>query len=854
MMVRKIKPPPIGKWLLSFFLNYRHPETVLADFEEVYHDIARTRGVFHARLWYWLQVVLTVPSFAKNTFYWSIAMFENYMKIALRNIKKHKVYSFINIVGLSIGLAAVIFLLLYVQFEISFDRYHKKADRIYRVLKSGIGSSGMSPSMPAPLAPAIEEEFPEVEQVTRFAFRNNVHISADDKNFFEDGFVFTDPATFEIFSFEFLRGRSNTALIDPFSILLSESMAVKYFGSEDPVGRTITYRGTYDFRVTGVLKDLPENSTFTLNFIVPFKTLEKMSRVYDLSSWGAFSYHTYVLLDEEADPRELEMKFPDLIEKHLNKAIAQQVLVRFQGLRNIYLDSRRTVITLFTAIAGLILIIACINYINLATARSAQRMKEIGIRKVVGANRTQLVRQFLGESVLFTLLAFVLAASLVSVFLPSFNTFVGRNLHFNLLENRGFLVWLVALIVLVGLFAGGYPALAISSRKPAHIIRGQVVSSKGSTLRNILVIFQFIVSILLLVSTLVIKGQLHYIRTRDMGFRKDRILVVDIRDKRLRKNMGTLQNELKRNPNILNVSASVFLPNFTDIATTISWPGKPEEREQMMYLNFADYNFIDLYGIEIVEGRNFSRDFPTDADGTFLLNETAVKAIGWESAPGKELTHHIGGRTGKVVGIVKDFHMNSLHQAIEPLCIDLNPRMADSHLSVQITGNQMQETISFIQENLTKFAPGYPFVYQHFEDIFHQAYAFEQKLDTIFSLFSMLAIIVACLGLLGLASFAVQQRIKEIGIRKVLGASVSEIVLLLSRQFTKWVLIANLIAWPMAYFAMERSLQLYAYRIRIGPGFFLLAGGFALFVALMTVSTQAFKAARTNPVDSLRYE
>lgn len=854
MTVRKIKPPLIGKWLLSFFLNYRHPQTVLADFEEVYHEIARTRGVFTARLWYWFQVALTIPSFVNNSFYWSIAMFENYLKIALRNLKKHKVYSLINILGLSIGLASVIFLLLYVQFEISFDWFHSKADRIYRVQRSGFGSSEMSPIMPAPLAPAMKEEFPEVEEATRFAFRSNVHISANDKNFFENGFVFTDPATLEIFSFEFLRGSSNTALADPFSILLSESMAVKYFGDEDPVGKKITFRGTHEFRITGVLKDLPENSVLTLNFIVPFKTLEKMSRVYDLSSWGAFSYHTYVLLDEEADPRELEMKFPVLIEKHLNKEIAQQVLVRLQALRSVHLDSRRTVITLFTSIAGLILIIACINYINLSTARSAQRMKEIGIRKVVGANRTQLVRQFLGESVIFTLLAFLLAVILVSIFLPSFNAFVERNLNFNLLENREFLVWLVVLIVFVGVFAGGYPALAISSRKPTHIIRGQIVSSKGSTLRNILVIFQFIVSILLIVATLVIKGQLHYIRTKDMGYRKDRILVVDIRDQRLRNNMEPLQNELKRNPNILSVSSSAFLPNFTDIATTISWSGKPEDREVGMYLNFVDYDFVDLYDIEIVEGRNFSRDFPSDAGGTFLLNETAVGAIGWEAALGKELTHHIGGRTGKVIGIVKDFHMNSLHQAIEPLCIDLNPRRADSHLSVQITGNQIPETVSFLRETLATFAPDYPFVYQHFEDIFDGAYAFEQKLDTIFSLFSLLAVIVACLGLLGLASFAAQQRIKEIGIRRVLGASVSGIVLLLSRQFTKWVLIANLIAWPVAYFAMERSLQLYAYRIRLGPGFFLLAGGFALFVALMTVSTQAFKAARTNPVDSLRYE
>ena len=854
MLNKRNKPPRIGRWILTYLLNHRHPQTVLADYEEMFHDVASEKSVIRAILWYWFQIVIIMPSLLKNSIFWSMTMLKNYLKIALRNIRKHKGYSFINIAGLALGLCSVIYILLHVQFEISFDRYHEKAGRIYRVMKSGLGSSEMSPTMPAPLAPAMEEEFPEVEHAARFSFKDGIHISTNDKNFFETGFVYTDPETFEIFSFELLKGEPRTALNNPFSVILSESMAMKYFGDEDPMGKTLTYRGTHDFKITGVLKDLPENSTFNINFIAPFLTLERMSKLYDLSNWGALSYHIYVLLDEQTDPHELEKKIPALIEKHLGMDIADQVQVSFQPLRRVHLDSRKAAIALFTSIAVLILIIACINYVNLATARSDRRMKEIGIRKVVGANRIQLIRQFLGESLIFTLLAFLLAALLVLIFLPSFNALVGRNLNFNLMQNRSFLVWLAGLIGVVGLAAGFYPALSISSQRPVGIIRGHIAGSDRSILQNILVIFQFAVSILLIISTLVVKGQLRYIHFRDVGYAKEGILVVDIRDRRFQENMGIFRNELKRNPSIVSVSASMFLPNFTDIATTIDWPGKPEDKEVGMYLNFVDYNFIDLYGIEIVEGRNFSEKFSTDIEGAFLLNETAVKAIGWESCLGKSLTHHIGGRTGRVVGVVKDFHMNPLHQAIEPLCIDLNHRMANSHLSVKIVANRIDETVTFIRETMSGIAPDYPFVYRHFDDIFNESYAFEQKLETILSLFSMLAIVVACLGLLGMASFTAQQKTKEIGIRKVLGADVSGIVFLLSRQFFRWVVIANAIAWPIAYFILHRALRMYAYRIQLGLSFFLMAGCFTLAVSLMTAGYQTIKAARANPVDSLKYE
>jgi putative ABC transport system permease protein len=850
----RIHPPLVASWLFRRFCPNDDGPYLAGDIKEIYFDLVREKGKRAAWRWYWLQVFISAPHFLFDALFWRIAMISNYIKIALRNMKKHKGYSSINISGLAIGLTAVIFILLYVQFEISYDEFHENAGRIYRMMLSDEEFSRRSPLMPAPLAPAMKEAFPEVEQAARFSFSDNVHISANNKNFFEDGFAFADPEALEMFSCSLVKGDPQTVLTDPFSILISESMAAKYFGGEDPVGRKISYKGTHDFHVTGVLKNLPENSSITMHFVVPFTTLEKMDSFYQMNNWGAYSYHTYILLKQGIDIRTLEAKFPSLLEQNIEKNISGRSRFFFQRLRSIHLDSVGTVIILFSSIAVLILIIACVNYINLSTARSAQRMKEIGIRKVVGANRPQLVRQFLGESLLFTLLASAIAIAAVWIFLPSFNTFVGRHLQFDLLENRSFLLWLAALIALVGCVAGLYPALVVSSRKPTTIIRGQFAGVKGSALRNALVVFQFAISIVLIVATLVIRGQLHYVQARDMGFRKESILVVDIRDQRLRNNMEALQNELKRNTNILSVASSVFLPNSTNAATPITWPGKEGDERQFINLNFVDYNFVDVYGIEVVEGRNFSRDFATDAEGAFLLNESAVKAIGWEPAIGKELKHFIGGRTGKVVGVVKDFHMNPLRQAIEPLCIDLNPEWADRRLSVLIRGDRIPEMVSYIRQTMAKFAPDYPFVYQHFFDIFNRDYAFEQRLEAIIRLFSILALVVACLGLFGLASFTAQQKTKEIGIRKVLGASTNRVVLLLSGQFTKWVLIANVIAWPVAYLIMRRALRFYVYRLSPGLGFFLTAGGFALLIALLTVGYQAVRAATAKPVDSLRYE
>ncbi len=791
-------------------------------------------------------------------------MFKNYLKIAFRNIKRHKGYSFINIAGLAVGLAAVILLLLYVQFELSFDRYHENADHIYRVAGQRVGSNKPSSVMPAPLAPAMMAEFPEVVSATRFYGLNNVYISYGDKNFFEDKFFFTDAETFDIFSLELVKGNPQTSLSDPYSIILSETMAEKYFGDVDPMGKTIIFRGTHDFKVTGILKNMTENSHFTMNFVVPFEAVPKINRRYDPESWGAFSFNTYFLLRENADPDVLQEKFLPLLEKYIGQEVSKEIRIFFQPLTRIHLYSNTTgeisktadirILYLLSSIAFLILVIACINYMNLATARSVQRSREIGVRKVVGANRSQLIKQFLGESMLLTTLALGLAIVISVIFLPSFNALVGRNLNFDILHNTQFLFWLLGLVGFVGLFAGSYPALTISAFKPAIILGNRFGGSKRSMIRYVLVIIQFMISIILIFATLVVNNQLDFIRNKDMGFEKDQIIIVDIRNRNIRNNLDAIKNELKRNPNILSVSSSYFLPNLTDMATLANWPGKLKEKKQEIYINFIDEDFVNLYTIEIVQGRNFSRDFLSDSKGAFLLNETAVKAIGWESALGKELTHYIGRRTGKIVGVLKDFHMNPLHQQIEPLCYDLNPGSANTALSVKIRGNHIQQIVPFIRETMAKFAPNYPFEYRFFDDIFDMAYKLERKISIVFSLFSILAISIASLGLLGLASFTTEQRTKEIGIRKVLGATVNRIIIMLSCEFIKWVLIANIIAWPIAYFSMNRWLQSFAYKINIGILTFIISALVALIISAITVIYQALKAARSNPVEALKYE
>ncbi len=784
-------------------------------------------------------------------------MLTNYLKIVLRNINRHKGYTFINIAGLAIGLTVVILILLYVQFEISFDAYNEKADRIYRVTRGVQGSEEYSPLTPAPLGPSMKNELPEVVETARLRRAGNIVLSYDDKNFFENTFVFADPSTLDMFSLHLLKGDAKSALRDPFSVIISESMARKYFGKDEPIGKTIRYRNRYDFPVTGVMKDMPKNSHLIIDFIAPFEVQEKMDAMMKSTNWGASMYYTYFLVRENTDLRTLETNFNQLLRRHLPERALKQLQTSFQPLRDIHLyPDRIKSVYIFSSIALLVLILACINYMNLATARSTKRMKEIGIRKIIGASRIQLIKQLLGESIVFTVLAFILSMILVWILLPSFNALTDGNLKLDLIGNKQIIIWLCILVATVGVFAGSWPAWAVSSFIPSVLLREGRGGPKGSHLRHTLVVIQFTISIFLIIATLVIKGQLDFIRTADAGFQKDQILVIDIRDENIRRNITAIENELKRNPNILYVSSSTDLPNESNMATLVNWQGKDVNREQEIFLDFVDYDYVDLYGISIIEGRNFSRNVSSDATGAVLINETAMRTIGWTSAIGKEITHGMGNKTGKVVGVMKDFHMNSFHQPIEPLCLNLNLDWSDFGrlLSVKMTGRDVPQTISFIKKTLAKVSPKYPFKYNFFDDLYNSVYIVEERMERAFSIFALLAIFIGSLGVFGLVSFMAEQRTKEIGVRKVLGASVSNVFMLLTKNFIKLVFLANAVAWPLAYYFMNRWLQDFAYKVEIGISIYLLSGAIALVITIVSVSYQAIRVAMANPVDSLRYE
>jgi putative ABC transport system permease protein len=839
--------------------RYKQEHSVYIELEEEFKGLAEQLGPLRATLWYWGQVVYSIPVYLKLTIYWRIAMFKNYFKTAVRNLMRNKFYSFINTFGLAFGMAITILIALYVQHELSFDRYHKNADRIYRVAFTNSKQHKFAVTH-APLAPLLKKEFPEIESAARIMENYNATVIYNQKRSIEENFYFAEPELFDIFSLKLKKGDQKTVFKYLNSILISERIAEKYFGNEDPLGKVIILSPSSPFMVSGVYENIPENSHFTMDFVAPFELI-KRDLDSDWENWR-FTY-TYILLRNGTDPKELEKKFPVVIDKYKysGEQIGESSKDRYflQPVTKIHLFSHLNAeldpnsdikyIFALTSFAVLLLIIVCINYINLVTAGSAQRSREVGVRKVVGARRSQLVKQFFGESVLLTLFAAICSIIIVTFVLPSFNTLVERDLRLN----TQFLFFLVCLIFFVGLFSGIYPALFISSFKPISIVGKKFKSSsRGQLLRNILFTFQFAIFTIFIICNFIIKDQIHYLFSTDVGYGKEQIVTIKIRDRSVWNRVETIKTGLKENPDILMASASSQLPNYFTWYSDLRYPGDENENQIKTNNGQIDYDFVDVYGIEIIEGRNFSREFPSDAQGAFLVNETLVKALGWENPIGRELTHW-SGTVGKIVGVMKDFNYQSLHNPIGPLYFFLR-NTEIQYISVKINTAHIPETLAFIENKMAEFSPGYPFEYSFFDEIFRRTYATEQKMGNIIAILMGIVFIITCLGLLGLAVYITEQKTKEIGIRKVLGAGISHIIVLLSKDFMKWIVIANAIAWPAAYFAMYKWLQNFTYRINITPLIFIISAFITLFVASLTVSFRVVKIACANPVESLRYE
>ena len=793
-------------------------------------------------------------------------MFKNYIKIAFRNIIRERGYSFINITGLAIGMTSCLLIFLWIFDELSFDHHNENFDRIYRVVREGRTCT------PSPLGPKLMNDVPEVESASRFIKQDNVLMSHETQHYLENNIYWADPEIFDVFTISSTRGESKTALQDPFSLLISETMSEKYFKGEDPIGKMINVADKSDFTVAGVFKDIPGNSHIQMDFIIPYKTYFQTTG-NDINHWFRNFSYTYFLLKEGVDPIIFENKFSEIADAFLIntlppealKGIPQPIPTIFfmQKISRIHLFSHLKqeigsngdikYVYLFGSIALLILIIACINYINLATARASQRGKEVGIRKVAGAHRKQLINQFFGESIILTIISMAISVILLEFILPTFNQMSGRQIDFNPFSNPIFLTGLIFITIFVGLSAGFYPALNLSRFAPITVLKGNFTrSSKGQFLRNILVITQFTITISLIICTLIIRKQMDFVYSTDLGYNKEQVVVLPVRSKAIYQQIESVKSELKRSPDILEVSTAARLPNNIDTFTGAEWKGMNPDINFTISYNTVDENYIDLYDIEIVKGRNFSKDISSDNNGVFLINETAAKAAQFEN-PLNETFLHWNDKSGKVVGVMKDFHFKSLHHPIEPLYLFYDVKDF-ANISIKVNSENIPETISYIKNIINKFAPDYPFEYSFFDEEFGKVYQSEKQLVSIFSAFAVLAIIIACMGLFGLSLFSTERRVKEFGVRIVLGSSTTGIIFLVLKEFTKWIVISNVIAWPLAYFTMDKWLQYFAFRTNMGLGIFIISGTTAVIIALLTVSYQALKVTAQNPVKALKYE
>ncbi|AHM62854.1 hypothetical protein D770_23045 [Flammeovirgaceae bacterium 311] len=806
-------------------------------------------------------------------------MIRNYLKIAVRNLMKYKAISFINLFGLSVGITCCLLILGYILFELSYDRYHTNAHNIYRVERgwqnpeTGMASLQLGSVAPA-IGPLLENDFPEIEKLTRLVSTGNTLLRYEDKTFNEKQAYCADENFLEVFDVEVLRGNPATALDEPFTVMLSEEMAAKYFGAEDPLNKVIRMDGQFEMKVTGVFKSFPANSHVHPQILISFNTLRSpdiYGDEYLSSNWGDNSYFTYLLLPEDYDAKDLEAQFPAFLDRHIKDGgdkPSDWTSLTLTPLTDIHLHSNKDLelekngdirrVYIFSAIALFILLIACINYMNLSTARSVLRAKEIGIRKVVGAGKGELVAQFLSESVLIAWMATLLAFLFTWLGFPWLNKVSGQSLTIDELLRWEVLLPLLLLPFAVGLFSGIYPALFLSSFQPIKVLKGIVrIGGGGLSFRKVLVIVQFSLSIILIISTVVVYQQLQYMQEKALGFDKEHV-VTFATNETLNNNFDAFRTELLSNPAIGEVGRSSLVPTdrLLDAAgSQIKLGDSLAPTKADIKFVTADDHFIPAYGIELVAGRNFSRDFGPDT-AAFVINEAAVKVLGLKSAEdaiGKEFMYY--DRKGRLVGVVRDFHFESMHHPILPIVFfKALPPFGYGSVSVKISGQNIPAALEQLEKTWRTFAPGTPFEYTFLDDTYTRLYEAEQRQGTVFTIFACIAIAIACLGLFGLSAFTISQRVKEIGIRKVLGADTSTIVALLSRDFLKLVLLAAVIAFPLAWYAMQRWLEDFAYRINIPLWAFLVAGILAAIIAFLTISYGAIRAAMSNPVKNLRTE
>ncbi len=864
----KDKVPKLANWLLSKFVKDQFHEEFLGDLQELYQDRISTRNKFKARFMYWVDALHLLLGFIflkgfKNR---NPIMFKHNLIVSLRNLKRRSFYTGINIAGMTIGMTCFMLIALYIQYELSYDVQHEKADQIYRVAQIQEGNDFRGTDRfalaPMPLAPTLKAEFPEVQAATTLQVREAL-LSNEEQVFYERG-LFSDEYVFDVFTYPIKEGVGKEALEDPNAIILTESLAKKYFGEESPIGKTLLFENDRLLTIKGIVEDMPKNQHFTFDYITSFKNLPWYQN--DIGAWNSNNYRAYVVLPEGYDYKELEAKLPLLDHKYLkNKFHGAQIKPIFflQPLKEIHLHSQINFeisansdvryIYLSTSIAFIILLLASINYMNLTTAGSAKRVKEVGTRKVLGAKRGQLVSQFMAESILITLFSFGMAIGLAYLLLPAFNQLMNQQIPFTLGSNRIVLLGMLSAAVLLGGLSGLYPALLSSVITPVNALKGGWFKNRkdGAFLSNTLVVGQFTAVIVLAIGSLVIYQQLQYIQNKKLGYNRDQVIYVPYRQVDFYEKTAIIRTELLKHPQLEKVSfAANMLLNVSSARPVNNWEGNNNEQSIRFFRNYIDYDFIDLVEIALVEGRNFSPEHPTDSTG-IILNESAVKAMGWESAVGKAFN----GR--QVIGVVKDFHFQPFDLTIEPLYLVLRTK-DDSfyygNIVIKAKMDDLDNTVAHIHKTLKSILPQIPIEHRIMDESYDQLYRSEKRIGTVLNIFTLIALFIACMGLFGLVSHNILQRTKEIGIRKVLGASISNIVSIISKDFLKLVMLSVVIAVPIAWWIMSKWLQDFAYRIDMDWWLFALIGLLAIGVAFLTVSTQAIKAAVANPVDSLKEE
>jgi len=842
------KPPRVLAQLFELIARSEEQRTISGDLNEMFADLVEERGHLKAFLWYGGQVLGACPLFLFNSLYWRVIMLINYLKITIRNIRRHKAYSFINIAGLAIGIVSCMLIMLWVQDELSYDRFHEHADSLYVATFSN-GST----VTPTALSGFLKAEYPEVLHTSRFTYMGSNLLKYEDTEIYEAGGVMVDPDFVKMFTIPLLGGYQETSLNDPQSILISEKLAHKYFGNKDPIGQTMTFATSIDLKVTGVFEDYPANSHIRFEFILPL-ALSKMWN-WNLNTWEYNNIRTYVQLHEGTPVKSVDSKISDVVERHRpqdQRPLSLQPVTRLH-LNPYHGRGTLTYIFLFSAMAFFILIIACINFINLTTAKSSNRAKEVGIRKTVGAFRAHLIRQFFGESLFLTLIASAIGVGLSILVLPGFNNLSGKTFTWEVLLQQGVLLGIFSILILTVLIAGSYPALFLSRFQPARVLTGKLKAGmKGGTLRKILVVVQFSLSVFLVLGTVTIYRQVHFLQERDVGYDREHVVIFGISGQIIQ-NRDTIKTMLLSNPGIQHVTLVDIAPyrwQSNAGVGDVHWEGKTNQQVKMV-MTSVDYDFLDTFGLEMAEGRFFSKEYSTDATESFVVNQAAVKAMEMDDPIGKEL--RVWDYKRKIIGVVKDYHFESLHKPIIPMAMRIDPRWYQQ-ACVRISPHRVRDTLAFLEKKWKEGHPRYPFEYQFLDDMIHSLYRSEQSIGTVVTVFTVLALFISCLGIFGLSSYTAEQRTKEIGIRRVLGASVSNVVKHISKEFVFLVIIANVIAWPLAYFLINLWLQKFAYRIAIGWLTFILVGMVVLVLSLFTISWQIIRAATANPVDSLRYE